>query len=235
MAPFSGRSLLVRASDGAVEHKVCVVAVGGQRVEHPLPDVAVDRTSKLVFARIYCSTTKLAAAAFLKVLVKTVPYRIHAVLTDSPVSSEVERGVQFVQPQRGTNRGVLIHIFERVFVESDIEHRLTKPYPSLDQRPGRAYGPHHQDARARYRCALDQAGREPRHFTGVKWWRSKRLTPGARRGKQVRVPKRNRWQSRAVARRVVQYDAVQVGRRDVRYQAGRVKAAPPLAEASSSS
>jgi len=35
--------------------------------------VAVDRTSKLVFARIYRKATKLAAAAFLKVPVKTVP------------------------------------------------------------------------------------------------------------------------------------------------------------------
>ncbi len=82
--------------------------------------VAVDRTSKLVFARIYRKATKLAAAAFLKVLVKTVPYRIHTVLTDN--------GVQFVQHARGGNPGWLIHIFDRVCQENGIEHRLTKPY-----------------------------------------------------------------------------------------------------------
>lgn len=82
--------------------------------------VAVDRTSKLVFARIYRSATKLAAAAFLEVLVKTVLYRIHTVLTDN--------GVQFVQLARGGNRGWLVHIFERVCRENGIEHRLTKPY-----------------------------------------------------------------------------------------------------------
>ncbi|WP_137753691.1 IS481 family transposase [Sphingopyxis sp. L1A2A] len=82
--------------------------------------VAVDRTSKLVFARIYRKATKLAAAAFLKSLVRTVPYRIHTVLTD--------HGVQFVQLQRGQSRGWLIHIFERVCLENGIEHRLTKPY-----------------------------------------------------------------------------------------------------------
>ena len=82
--------------------------------------VAVDRTSKLVFARIYRKATKLAAAAFLKALVRTVPYRIHTVLTDN--------GVQFVQPQRGQSRQWLIHIFERVCLENGIEHRLTKPY-----------------------------------------------------------------------------------------------------------
>src|SRR3546814_5932385 len=55
--------------------------------------VAVDRTSKLVFARIYRRATKLAAAAFLRVLIKTVPYRIHTILTDN--------GVQFVQRDQG--------------------------------------------------------------------------------------------------------------------------------------
>jgi transposase-like protein len=44
--------------------------------------VAVDRTSKRFFARIYRSATKLAAAGFLKSLVRTVPYRIHTVLTE---------------------------------------------------------------------------------------------------------------------------------------------------------
>jgi len=82
--------------------------------------VAIDRTSKLVFARIYRSATKLAAAAFLKALVKTVPYKIHTVLTDN--------GVQFVQLERGGTRPSLVHIFERVCNEKGIEHRLTKPY-----------------------------------------------------------------------------------------------------------
>jgi transposase InsO family protein len=82
--------------------------------------LAVVRTSKLVFARLYRSATKLAAAGFLKALVRTVPYRIHTVLTDN--------GMQFVQPERGRNQGFLIHIFERVCRENGIEHRLTKPY-----------------------------------------------------------------------------------------------------------
>jgi len=82
--------------------------------------VAGDRASKLVFARIYRKATKLAAAAFLKVLVRTVPYEIHTVLTDN--------GAQFVQLQRGQGRPGLTHIFERVCLENGIEHRLTKPY-----------------------------------------------------------------------------------------------------------
>jgi len=50
--------------------------------------VAVDRTSKLVFARIYRSATKLAAAGFLKALVRTVPYKIH---TCSPITASSSR------------------------------------------------------------------------------------------------------------------------------------------------
>jgi transposase-like protein len=82
--------------------------------------VAVDRTSKLVFARIYRKATKLAAAAFLRVLVKTVPYKIHTILTDN--------GVQFVQRDQGGGQGWIEHIFGRVCEQNGIEHRLTKPY-----------------------------------------------------------------------------------------------------------
>lgn len=47
--------------------------------------VAVDRTSKLVFARIYRRATEMVAAGFLKSLIRTVPYNIHTVLTDNGV------------------------------------------------------------------------------------------------------------------------------------------------------
>jgi transposase InsO family protein len=82
--------------------------------------VAVDRTSKIVVARIYRKATKLVAAGFLKALVKTVPYKIHTVLTDN--------GVQFVQHDKRTDRGFVDHIFGAVCAENDIEHRQTKPY-----------------------------------------------------------------------------------------------------------
>lgn len=81
--------------------------------------VAVDRTSKLVFARIYRKATKLVAAGFLKSLIRTVPYQIHTVLTDN--------GVQFAQFERGTGLS-FPHIFGRVCLENGNEHRLTKPY-----------------------------------------------------------------------------------------------------------
>ena len=82
--------------------------------------VAVDRTSKLVFARIYRKATKLVASGFLKALIKTVPYKVHTILTDN--------GVQFVQPDKRTDGGFVGHVFGAVCAENGIEHRLTKPY-----------------------------------------------------------------------------------------------------------
>ena len=82
--------------------------------------VAVDRTSKLVFARIYRKAAKLVAAGFLPPLLKAVPYKIHTVLTDN--------GVQFIQHVRRTAGGFVAHVFGRVCGENNVEHRLTKPY-----------------------------------------------------------------------------------------------------------
>jgi len=83
--------------------------------------VAVDRTSKLAFARLYRRATTLTAAAFLKALLKAVPYRIHTVLTDN--------GIQFcdsADPRRYEH--ARSHAFEPVCRQHGIEHRLTKPY-----------------------------------------------------------------------------------------------------------
>jgi transposase InsO family protein len=81
--------------------------------------VAVDRTSKLAVARIYRRATSLVAAAFLKVLARSVPYRVHTVLTDN--------GIQFGD---AGGRRVLprSHPFDRMCGLLGIEHRLTKPY-----------------------------------------------------------------------------------------------------------
>lgn len=83
--------------------------------------VAVDRTSKFAFARLYRRATTLTAAAFLKALLKAVPYRIHTVLTDN--------GIQFsnsADPRR--YKYEKSHAFELVCRAHGIEHRLTKPY-----------------------------------------------------------------------------------------------------------
>jgi hypothetical protein len=45
--------------------------------------IAVDRVSKLAFARIYRRATVLTAGGFLRSLIPDVPYPIHTVLTDN--------------------------------------------------------------------------------------------------------------------------------------------------------
>ena len=78
--------------------------------------VAVDRTSKLAFARLVASAGKMEAARFLRDLIEAVPYRIHTVLTDN--------GVQFTPRKQDIWDGR--HIFDRVCDEHGIERRLTK-------------------------------------------------------------------------------------------------------------
>lgn len=84
--------------------------------------VAIDRTCKLVVAKLYDRATMESAQEFLEVLIKAVPYRIHTVLTDN--------GIQFADLPKNRNgitamlRG---HPFDRSCWAHGIEHRLTKP------------------------------------------------------------------------------------------------------------
>jgi transposase InsO family protein len=78
--------------------------------------VAIDRTSKLAFARLVESAGKMEAARFLRELIEAVPYRIHTVLTDN--------GVQSTPRQQDVRDGR--HVFDRGCDGHGIEHRLTK-------------------------------------------------------------------------------------------------------------
>ena len=81
--------------------------------------VAVDRTSKLAFARLYRRASTLTSVAFLKSLIRAVPYRIHTILTDN--------GIQFADAGKPRRYG-FPHPFGRLCRAHGIEHRLTKPY-----------------------------------------------------------------------------------------------------------
>ncbi len=81
--------------------------------------VAVDRTSKFAFARLYRKATTLTSVAFLKALICAVPYRIHTVLTDN--------GIQFADAGKPRRYG-FAHPFGGLCRVHGIEHRLTKPY-----------------------------------------------------------------------------------------------------------
>jgi transposase InsO family protein len=78
--------------------------------------VAIDRTSKFAFVQLVEKAGKMAAAAFLRDLLKMVPYVIHIILTDN--------GIQFTNLAHHKHAGV--HIFDRVCAEHGIDHRLTK-------------------------------------------------------------------------------------------------------------
>lgn len=79
--------------------------------------VAIDRTSKVAYAELHPSATKLIAAQFLRNLIEAMPYQLHTVLTDN--------GIQFTN--RKKDRHAFVHIFDRVCCQHGIEHRLTKP------------------------------------------------------------------------------------------------------------
>ena len=84
--------------------------------------VAIDRTSKLAFARLEKKAERRTACAFLRALIEAVPYRIHTVLTDN--------GIQFCHAPRyrdGPTATLMGHLFDRICAEHGIEHRLTKP------------------------------------------------------------------------------------------------------------
>ncbi len=78
--------------------------------------VAIDRTSKFAFVQLVTKAGKMAAADFLRDLIKMVPYVIHIILTDN--------GIQFTNLAHHKYAGV--HIFDRVCAEHGIDHRLTK-------------------------------------------------------------------------------------------------------------
>ena len=79
--------------------------------------VAMDRTSKLVFVRLYSRATRAHAVDFLKQRIQAVPYRIHTILTDN--------GIQFTNLPHQTR--AFPHLFDRTCAAHGIQHRLTKP------------------------------------------------------------------------------------------------------------
>jgi transposase-like protein len=84
--------------------------------------VAIDRTSKFVFAKLVEQANRVTASGFLVELIAAVPYKIHTVLTDN--------GIQFTFPPRyadGPTARYMIHMFDMRCRENGIEHRLTKP------------------------------------------------------------------------------------------------------------
>jgi len=62
--------------------------------------VGIDHTSKFAVTQLVDKADRRTAWEFLEHLLKAVPYRIHTILTDNPVLSEVEGGIQFAEQPR---------------------------------------------------------------------------------------------------------------------------------------
>lgn len=80
--------------------------------------VAVDRTSKLAFAKIYNNKTKENACDFLKYVLKRIPYMVSIILTDN--------GTEFTDIVRNRRQEIKAHPFAIQCRHYKIEHRLTK-------------------------------------------------------------------------------------------------------------
>lgn len=91
--------------------------------------VAVDRTSKVAFARLEESATAHTTAAFLSALIEAVPYQIHTVVTDN--SNEF---CDLSSRRNGPTARLRVHGFDRVCLENGIEHELTVPNPPWIKR-----------------------------------------------------------------------------------------------------
>jgi len=84
--------------------------------------VAIDRTSKVAFARLFDKANTTTSRAFLEALIEAIPYRIEIVLTDN--------GIQFAdlpKNRAGPTAKWRGHPFDYVCRRHGIEHRLTKP------------------------------------------------------------------------------------------------------------
>jgi len=65
--------------------------------------VGINRTSKFAVTQLVDKADRRTAWEFLEHLLKAVPYRIHTILTDIPVLSEAEGGIQFAEQPRNRN------------------------------------------------------------------------------------------------------------------------------------
>ena len=82
--------------------------------------VAIDRTSKFAVAQLVEKADRKTAWEFLELLLETVPYQIHTILTDN--------GIQFAEQPRNRNTNISRPMrFDMICEANGIEHQLTKP------------------------------------------------------------------------------------------------------------
>ena len=82
--------------------------------------VAIDRTSKFAVAQLVEKADRKTAWEFLELLLETLPYQLHTILTDN--------GIQFAEQPRNRNTNISRPMrFDMICEANGIEHRRTKP------------------------------------------------------------------------------------------------------------
>ena len=95
--------------------------------------VGIDRTSKFAVTQLGDKADRKTAWAFLEHLLKSVPYRIHTLLTPSHGLQAnhcraMDNGIQFAELPRNRNTAYSRQMrFDMICEANVIEHRLTKP------------------------------------------------------------------------------------------------------------
>jgi transposase-like protein len=93
--------------------------------------VAIDRTSKFAFVELHEKVTTGIAGDFLRALIKAVPYKVHAVLTNHSIHFTTPSNTASAAPliKKAMKRGEIFraHAFEYACAQNDVDHRLTKP------------------------------------------------------------------------------------------------------------
>ena len=112
----SKRSPFKKYEIGFFHIDICQVATAEGKV---YLYVAIDRTSKYVYAEMHDNQTMLNAQAFLNNLVSIVPYKIHKVLTDNGAQFTYKLLLEKLRPSKE-------HLFDTACASHGIEHRLTK-------------------------------------------------------------------------------------------------------------
>ncbi len=81
--------------------------------------LAIDRVSKFVYVEFHPTAEMATGGAFMRNVIKALPYQIHTVLTDNDVA---------FTKNASTKWDGMRHVFDRACDEHGIGHRLTKPY-----------------------------------------------------------------------------------------------------------
>ncbi|KAA3441671.1 IS481 family transposase, partial [Mesorhizobium sp. SARCC-RB16n] len=93
--------------------------------------VAIDRTSKFAYTELHVRVPTRVAAEFLRNLIKTVPYKIHTVLTDNGIHFTDPSGESWtaadIKEKIERKEPFWAHAFVAACARNNIDHRLTKP------------------------------------------------------------------------------------------------------------